>query len=308
MPKCCVITCMLFLGLSLTWTAAVASPANHPAELPSPCPVNGFDKATTLIQAAQAIACDVDRRQLLIVGDYHGSNEIPGFVAQLMADAAASRPVRLGLEMESFEQKPIQVYMASKGTAADRAALLHDDFWTVGDGRTSQAIVRLIERARELREEGRDVEVFTTVPEYPGDAAIKEAGGVNAYRSKGMAQTIHSEVQHGAAHSLVIAFMGSTHSAYVNLARGSESTVTERLLLDSPYVVNLDLRGGSVWGCASDGCGPRALVDEATPTAKGSVLRKAHDKSGQPAQVWVRFPPLTSSPPAKEKKSNSRPG
>lgn len=96
---------------------------------------------------------------MLIVGDYHGSNEIPGFVAQLMSDAAAKRPVRLGLEMESFEQKPIQVYMASYGNAADRAALLHDDFWTAEDGRESKAIVRLIERVRKLREEGRDVEV-----------------------------------------------------------------------------------------------------------------------------------------------------
>ena len=301
MTRCCVIWCMLFLGLSPTWTAAVASPANGPAELPSSCSVSSFDKATSPTQAARAIACDVNGRPLLIVGDFHGSNEIPGFVAQLITDASARRPVRLGLEMESFEQWPIQVYMASKGTAADRATLLHDDFWTVGDGRTSQAIVRLIERARELREAGRDVEVFTTIPEYPGDAVIKEAGGVNAYRSAGMAQAIHSKVRHGAAHPLVIAFMGNAHSAYAGPARSSEATVTERLVSDSPYIVNLDLQGGSAWGCASDGCGPHALVGQAVSAAKGSVLRKTQDKSGHPTQVWMRFPRLTPSPPARKK-------
>lgn len=301
MSKRCVITCMLFLGLSSTWMAAVASPANPPAESPSSCPVNGFDRVRSPTQAAHAIACDVDGRQLLIVGDYHGSNEIPDFVAQLMSAASAKRPVRLGLEMESFEQEPIRVYMASKGAAADRAALLHDDFWTVGEGRTSQAIVRLIERARELRAEGREVEVFTTVPEYPGDTAVKKAGGLNAYRSAGTAQAIHTEVQHGAAHSLVMAFVGNAHSAYAGPARGSEATVTERLLSDSPYVVNLDLRGGSAWGCAPDGCGPHALVVKATPAKKGGVLRKAQNRSGQPTQVWVRFPLLTPSPPAKQK-------
>jgi hypothetical protein len=299
MSKRRVITCMLFLGLSPAWTAAVAPPANPPAGSPSSCPVDGFDRATSPTQAAQAIACDVDGRQLLIVGDYHGSNEIPDFVGQLMSAASARRPVRLGLEIESFEREPIRIYMVSKGTAADRAALLHDDFWTVDEGRTSQAIVRLIERARELRAEGRDVEVFTTVPEYPGGTAVKEAGGVNAYRSAGMAQAIHSKVQHGAA--LVIAFMGNAHSAYVGPARGSETTVTERLLSDSPYSVNLDLRGGSAWGCASGSCGPHALVVKATPAKKGGVLRKAQNRSGQPTQVWVRFSLLTPSPPAKQK-------
>ena len=300
----CVITCMVFLGLSLTGTAVVASPSNRSTgSLPS-CPVNGFDKVMSLTQAARAIARDVEGRQLLILGDYHGSNEIPGFVAQLMGDAAAKRPVRLGLEMESFEQKPIQVYMASHGTAADRATLLHDDFWTAEDGRESKAIVRLIERARKLREEGRDVEVFTAVPGYPGDPAIKQAGGVDAYRSAGMAQAIHNEVVHGAAHQLVIALMGSAHSAYLGPARGSDSTVTERLLADSPYVVNLDLHGGSVWNCESDGCGPHVMADTAMPTGGNKILRKPQAKSGQPMQVWLRFSRLTPSPPAKEKKQN----
>ena len=242
---------------------------------------------------------------MLIVGDYHGSNEIPGFVAQLMSDASASRPVRLGLEMESFEQKPIQVYMASHGNAADRAALLHDDFWTAEDGRESKAIVRLIERVRKLREEGHDVEVFTAVPDYPGDAAIKQAGGVDAYRSAGMAQAIHNDVVHGAAHPLVIALMGSAHSAYIGPNRGKDSTVTERLLADSPYVVNLDLRGGSTWGCDSDGCGPHVLPNKTMPPNGSSVLRKSRGKSGAPTQVWLRLPPLTVSPPAKQRKPKS---
>lgn len=262
----------------------------------------------SLTQAARAIACDVDGRRLLIVGDYHGSNEIPGLVAQLLSDASARRPVRLGLEMESFEQKPIQAYLASRGTAADRAALLHDDYWTAGEGRMSKAIVRLIERARKLREEGRDVGVFTTISDYPGDAVIKKAGGVNAYRSAAMAQAIDSEVRHGEAHRLVIAFMGNAHSAYVGPARGKDATVTERLLSDSPYIVNLDLHGGSSWNCQSDGCGPHPLEGGAGPTGSTSIVRTAQDRPGQPTQVWVRFPPLTVSPPAKEKKSNSRPG
>lgn len=300
--------CAMLTGLSFAWTADAASPSIGSTGLARSCSASRFEKVISLKQAAQAIACDTVDRRLLIVGDYHGSDEIPDFVAQLMHDAAASRPVRLGLEMESFEQKPIQVYMASHGNAADRAALLHDDFWTAEDGRESKAIVLLIECARKLREEGRDVEVFATVPDYPDDTAIKQAGSVDAYRSAGMADAIHDEVVHGESHQLVIAFMGTAHSAYIGPTRGKDSTVTERLLSDAPYIVNLDLNGGSIWNCQSGGCGPHPVKDRTKPAGSTSIVRKAKDKSGQPAQVWVRFPRLTASPPAKEKNSNFPPG
>lgn len=296
----------VIFGLSLTGAAAVTSPSKTSLS----CSANRFDKAASLTQATQAIVCDAADRRLLIVGDYHGSNEIPDFVAQLVSDASAQRPVRLGLEMETFEQKPIQTYMASHGTAADRAALLHDDFWANDEGRTSQAIVRLIESVRKLREQGRDVDVFMTVPEYPGDAApeypgdaaISQAGGMGAYRSAGMAQAIHGEVQHGAVRQLVIAFMGNAHSAYIGATRGKEATVAERLLTDAPYLVNLDLHGGSAWQCQPTGCGRHELAVKAMPADGSSLLRKAQGQSGEPTQVWLQFPPMTSSPPAKEKK------
>jgi hypothetical protein len=291
----------MIFGLSLTGSATFAASPKTSMY----CSGSRFDKAVSLTQAAQAIVCDTANQRLLIVGDYHGSNEIPDFVAQLVSDASEQRPVRLGLEMETFEKKPIQMYMASHGTAADRAALLHDDFWTVGQGRMSQAIVRLIESVRKLREQGRDVDVFTTVTDYPGEAALKQAGGINAYRSAAMAQIIDGEVRHGAARQLVIAFMGNAHSAYTGPERGKDATVTERLLEDAPYLVNLDLHGGSIWGCNAGGCGQQALVGKAMPVDGSSLLRKAQGQSGEPTQVWLQFPPMTSSPPAKDKKRES---
>lgn len=292
-----VLMATMIFDSSLAGAAEVVSPSKPPIS----CSASRFDKAVSLTHAAQAIACDTANQRLLIVGDYHGSNEIPDFVAQLTSDASVQRPVRLGLEMEAFELKPFQTYMASHGTATDRAALLHDDFWTVGEGRTSQAIVRLIESVRKLREQGRNVDVFTTVPDYPGDAAISKAGGMDVYRSAGMAQIINGKVQHGAVRQLVIAFMGTAHSAYIGPARGKDSTVTERLLSNAPYLVNFDLHGGSVWNCQSAGCGQHELVDKAIPADGSRLLRKVQGKPGEPTQVWLQFPPLTSSPPAKKK-------
>lgn len=289
------------LGLVLACSVATASASRGTANMQRPCSATHFDTAGSLTKAAKAVECDVTRRQLVIVSDYHGSNEIPDFVAQLVSDASARRPVRLGLEIEAFEQKPIQTYVASHGTAVDRAALLHDGFWSTGQGRTSQAIVRLIEQAGKLREQGRDVDVFTTVPEYPGDAAIEQAGGGDAFRSAAMAQTIHNELQQAAHHSLVIAFMGSAHSAYTGPGRGKDATVTDRLLADSPYLVNIELHGGSVWDCQARDCGPHPLPSEAAHPGNAGVLGKSPVRPGEPVLVTLQLPPLTPSPPAKQK-------
>lgn len=300
MPRRSATALMMCLGLALGCATAASSLASAHGVTRS-CSREGLTKANSLAQAAQAIVCAVDSR-LLIIGDLHGSNEIPGFVGRLLDDASSQRPVRLGLELEGFEQQPIRTYVASRGTASDREALLHDDFWAVGDGRMSQAIVRLIERARQLRAEGRDVEVFTTVPEYPGEAAVKWAGGADAYRSAGMAQAIHREIETGPPHALVIAFMGNAHSAYVGPGRGNDATVTERLQADSPYVVNPGLHGGTTWNCMAGSCGPHLLEHAEAQPDSSAVVRMAAGRAGQPTQVWVRFPPLTPSPPAKEKK------
>ena len=295
----------IVLGLVLAWPLATASASNSPPGALQSCPASRVRTATSLADAAKVIACDTSNQRLLIVSDYHGSNEIPDFVAKLLTDASALRPVRLGREMEVFEQKPIQAYMASHGTEADRAALLHDGFWSMGQGRTSQAVVRLIEQARKLREQGRDVDVFTTVPEHPSGTAISQAGGDNAYRSEAMAQAIHSQLQQGAARQLVIAFMGSAHSAYTGPDRGKDATVTDRLLADSPYLVNIGLHGGSAWGCQAHGCSPHALQSEAVHSGDPGVLDKSPIRPGEPVQVTLQLPPLTPSPPAKEMKPKS---
>lgn len=278
-------------------TMLAALPSAHAASATARC----LGHAASLMQAASAIVCDAADRPLLIVGDQHGSNEIPGFVARLVRDASARRPVRLGLELETFEQHAVQVYMASKGAAADRAALLHDNFWTVGQGRTSLAIVALIESVRALREQGRDVDVFTTVPDFPGEVAIKQAAGPNAYRSEKMAEAIHDQVQHGAAHQLVIAFMGTAHSTYSEAGPASDNSVTERLLADKPYLVNPLFHGGLAWNCTANACGPHQVPDASGAAASASLQHKVRKQSAEATQVSLQFPPLTASPPAKEK-------
>lgn len=290
----------LCLGLSLPLANAVARGAT--ADVASGA-CQAFGTVTTLSQAAPAIVCQATRHRLLIVGDEHGSNEIPDFVAQLVKAASANRPVRLGLEIEGFEQQRIQAYLASRGGASDRAALLHDAYWSAGQGRTSKAIVRLIESVRAMRAQGRDVDIFTMLPSaYPGDAAVAKAGGMGPAYNEWLADSIRIQLKDAApGHGIVIAFMGRAHAALTRPATPSDATAADRLLAESPYLVELAVHG-KAWNCSgTDGCGPHAVAGTPAMPADGPILRKLDRSLGAIVRVQLLMPALTPSPPAREK-------
>lgn len=275
--------------------AGMAPPASSAKTIA--CKQTPFAQVASLSQAAQAITCDNVGR-LIIVGDYHGSNEIPSFVEQLVETASLHRPVRLGLEIEAFEQKSIQAFMESRGNAEDRSALLHDGYWSVDQGRNSLAVVRLIERARALHAQGHDVELFTMVPAYPGDAAIEKAGGNDAYWNLGLAESIRRELTSTPPGTLVIAFMGQAHAAFTQPAQANKATATDRLLSYSPYLVETIVHG-QTRSCTSEGCGSHAVGGSGI--IPPNILGKVDAKPGAPETVYVRLPTLTPSPPAKAK-------
>ena len=84
MKRPAIVAMALCLGLSLPLANAVARGAT--ADVASGA-CQAFGTVTTLSQAAPAIVCQATRHRLLIVGDEHGSNEIPDFVAQLVKAA-----------------------------------------------------------------------------------------------------------------------------------------------------------------------------------------------------------------------------
>src|ERR1043165_2111250 len=86
----------------------------------------------------------------LLIGDLHGTREIPAFVGQLVTAAAARRPVVLGLEVPPGHATAIQAYVASDGGAARRREMLADAWWQAEyqDGRRSVAMGDLIATGR----------------------------------------------------------------------------------------------------------------------------------------------------------------
>ena len=90
-----------------------------------------------------------DLPSLILIGEIHGSREIPKVVLALAASTISrGLSVSIGLEMETSEQHALDAYMASAGTDADVTKLLSGAHWRLEDGRASEAILEIIEFAR----------------------------------------------------------------------------------------------------------------------------------------------------------------
>ena len=90
----------------------------------------------------------------VIVGERHGTKEIPAFFGDLVCHVSELGPVVVGLEIEAHQQASLEAYLQSDGGPAARAVLLREDHWRNGDGRASGAMFALIERLRQLRGSG----------------------------------------------------------------------------------------------------------------------------------------------------------
>ncbi|HKV09251.1 MAG TPA: hypothetical protein VJ725_13995, partial [Thermoanaerobaculia bacterium] len=145
---------------------------------------------------------------VLLLGEMHGTEQSPRFVAAVACQGLRKGlPVTVGLELPRGQEPAAVAYLASEGTAKDREALLATDFWTRSyqDGRTSQAMLGLIEELRRLSRAGLPVRIrwididapdperdrrmaerlAEAVAERPADLFVVLAGNYHTRQAKG---------------------------------------------------------------------------------------------------------------------------
>ena len=79
--------------------------------------VSGVDSA------AQAVIRDAGDNRLVMIGELHGTSEVPALVAALARHYVHSGPVLVALEVHAAEHPRIRAYLASDGGVAARHAL-----------------------------------------------------------------------------------------------------------------------------------------------------------------------------------------
>ncbi|RKH91515.1 hypothetical protein D7Y21_02535 [Corallococcus sp. AB045] len=144
---------------------------NPPVPLDSVVMGSPGEKAVTPATSA-APACGVpveDASSLfsaggvLLLADPLGTQEVPSAALRMVCEATARElPVTLALSIPAAEQPLLERYLSSDGDSAAVQQLLSESaFWrrVYQDGRSSRAMLWLVEQARRLRVSGKDVAV-----------------------------------------------------------------------------------------------------------------------------------------------------
>lgn len=242
--------------------------------------------------AAQAAAVDcaavvgAPDAPLLLFGEMHGSQESPALIHGLACDVSARQKVAVGLEIPSGNQPLFDAYMASAGSVDDARKLISSEFWQQSrDGRSSVAMLKLIEGLRALKQAGRPVSLFAfdeqTSVDEKRDVAI--ANGVRRFHDA------HPDVR-------IIALMGSAHAMQASMQFGDQTwTPSGRLLADlHPLSVLIAYPAGTTWACMMGSCGIKTL-----PAAAGEVAPGFHDGASKGGYSRTyRLESITASPPA----------
>ena len=241
----------------------------------------------------QLLADAIGTNGLVLLGEMHGTKEIPALVGDLVAhETEFGEDVILALEITSIDQSLVNSYLTSSGEPADQAALVAGEHWQepTHDGRDSQAMFELIERIRKLRNRGANVSI--DLFDVPGDGE----------RNKRMANHLRSVMQRS-PHAIVLVLTGNFHAMtarppwkVINDGKQIEPPMTAgRYLADlHPLSINISAANGEVWACMN-GCGVNAMPNH------GAISEPTLELTEPSKSAWnatLTLPKFTASPPA----------
>lgn len=224
---------LLFLTALSSPVAAPSGPACHP--------IPGWEAVS-------------QRRDLgfLVIGEMHGSNEIPQIFADAVCLTAATRPVTVALEQNEAGQEAIDAFMASNGDEQARTTFGKALFGhSAPDGRSSIAYVQLFETLRQMKATHRIDRVIGFQPAY--SAALVNP----AAREEAMAQRLMAQARPG---TTVMVLVGNVHAMQASAGRPYRTMAS---YLPPERTITLDTfgNGGSIWACMGNPmvCGPQPM-------------------------------------------------
>jgi hypothetical protein len=206
----------------------------------------------------------------ILVGEIHGTAEIPAFFGDLTCAAYSSgRPIVVAIEAAETEQGAIDRYVASDGEEAARKAFLESAIWTspIKDGRSSRAYFDLFERLRTYKQAGRIADVVAIQP--VGNIELMQSGtGFNSamaerFRLAGLRRP----------NALVLGLVGNVHAAKSPLSFDQESLIPAAAALPPNETFSLNVTsGGEAWSCIGPDCGAHHWQSDAAPSQRAVSL------------------------------------
>ncbi len=234
---------------------------------------------------------------VLLVGELHGTSEIPALVSSIVCHAIAKQlPVTLGLELPRTDQPQLDAFLASSGGQESRAAFLSLVFWSrdYQDGRASVAMFDLIEQSRQRMKGGSLQVVLIDLP------------SARAGRDQAMADHLVQTVKASPDRFFVV-LTGNFHSR-VAPGGGKMGDLAAAKLPEAIVIsLNTSYESGTAWICMSGApCGVQKLGGA---EQLGSALRLSTavsivlDSSNGNYDGRLILGPISASLPAKDQRA-----
>ena len=226
----------------------------------------------------------------ILIGDVHGTREIPAFVGRIVTELAAREPVVLGLEIPSDELPSLDGYLAGDGGPAARSAALRDPWWhgAYQDGRRSVAMFELMDTVRRLRARGARI-----------DVVCFDESAASADRDEAMAShLIAARTAHRDA--ALVVYVGNFHARRAELSsRPGHAWMAMHLAKAGVAFLTIDARygEGSAWTCSGGGPAACAAHYTAGYAAADPGIHLEPSADGD-YDGWFGVGSVSASPPA----------
>lgn len=246
------------------------------------------DGDPSLVGVPEAIVVSLAARNVLIIGEVHGTKETPAIVSALMDIKSKEGTVLLGLEIPVDQQGPVDSYLSGTGS---EESLLSGDFWKRQadrqDGRSSQAIFDLLRDARRLRLSGRRIEVVCYVAWDP-------KGPPSGARSRNIISA-YNRVKP----DFTLILSGNYHSRVARSDFDDQDPLGVQLSKLRALSLPVYSTSGEYWACEGSPvpeCGVKHVSDQAHLLSEGVTLTDEITARGYNGSVVIEK--FTASPPA----------
>jgi hypothetical protein len=234
---------------------------------------------------------------LILMGEIHGTAEAPARVGAVVCDALKRVDmVSVGLELPRDQVEPLAVYLASNGDQIATAQLLHSPFWmrSFQDGRTSIAMLGLVERLRGLKQHYPHLVVFA----LEDDAGLPSESA-KFTRDRRMAARVRVEHE-SRPQALVLTLSGNIHSRLKPMPTSPDELAIAppmgTFLTDlTPRSVKLVPTGGTAWTCTPD-CGVHALSEPGKLQGRTQPVYRELGSAEPYTEEWLIGPSHASRP------------
>lgn len=221
--------------------------------------------------AGEVVLPPFERGSALILGEVHGTVEAPAYFLRVVCAIARHDPgaeLVVGLEYPSGEQSHLDTFLVSGEVGQARAELLATPFWQrrMQDGRSSAAMLQLVESLWSLRRDGFRVRVVA-FDDWQVDA-----------RDKAMAGILDAAVEARRDARLVV-LTGNVHARKTpGFGANPEFRSMAAYLKVPTRSLAFRARRGTYWACRPD-CG----VVDATPNELASELPRFDLTAAEPS-------------------------